>query len=1418
MTSVTPAEGDSTWLKKRSSVFSNSPNNNTNGTEGSSEKKGVDKELARLKNIGAVSSVWSNKFVQEDNPGAKRLSFGPTSTTPKSPTLSIRDRRTLSENNKELADQITTVLQQDKDTSTKSLKEASATDKSHQQALLEASLREKMTQEENADSGLTEITEHNKQEGSEHLAFRKDLLSEECLSENVTEANKKVSEGDKSPLEKTHSEQNSKPLPDQATQESPKMADELSESFNKERELSTDKKTDQQAFPEDEVVATEIASNRKSALEKEGLTAENNEDEMKAKSDFSQCSSIKINPKEENQPTPSENTTVLTETESKPELEKIGPVTETSPETFCESVLSENKRIPTESTPEENHLLKEEKLLEKSVTTTPPKEDLDEAASLWFQYETLKTQNAQMNARLNKTVENIGFYKRQLESLNPGNKSEFDVKKHNRRSSSGIALSMAMAATANLDQAATLWFQCETLKSQNARISSRLNKANEDLDFFKHQLDSLDDSSAENTSDETSSVAEEGEIQIEKQLPSECENESVLTERELSDSPSIAPVWANTAPDMNLDLDEATSLWFQCETLKTQYAQIDARFKKANEEIQFYKHQLENLEVNTREGPEAAAESRDKDSTRVRQLAELIVKQDALMNEYEANLEHLNNSANQANSPDPQIQALRQELADLYKKKDEMEGAILALRAELEMAHSQMQLMMAVSSEIQNEFQSYKQKMDYGIKGMLEDQQLEHEAEIEALEQKFVIMAAETRQKEIEEALSAHLQELEQLKQQALDATETKEKEIACARTAHAQELEMLEKKLTEAAAQIKEAELALVRNSHSEELQSLEKKLTENATEDKEREIAYVRDVHAQELQNLETKLIEAATEAKELEIALVRDSHLQELKSLEKQLTEAAIEARKAEIAAANEAHSQELEALTQKLMAASTETKQREVVSGAHIQESESLRIKIAELTRVIEQKERPSIVTKNCNHSGELESLRKKIALLTSEVESKDKQIVDAVNEREVTLKMVLEQVAELKKLKEELCEMEKKSKAPVSGQSQDITRIVLEQVAELKKIKQELCERERLSRATLDEREIVSKIVLEQVIELKQLKDELCRKEDAIKASAEHSANTIRSLQVQVGQLNNTLRQKDQSIAELKKQMEEQKLAMEMQIKELNQSILEKDSLLKAQLNNDTKSELTKDGGESQRQLPTKNSYVYTTSSDEEENKCYSTDEELIQPTERFRSYNKKPSTAMYESSDEEDKQAENVQRFSYTSFHSASSVTPSTASQKEKEQKRNSVGSTLSHSSTTKEDWPMPPPTPPPSEPLPPLPMSPSKHEIVTKPREKTLIPPMRRGRSQTMVREETPSPYTTSIHQANELPRIVPVQKERKFDSPAPVPPPRRDIKRPILESLAPSLTQNPEQPLNTKWMDDPESEEEQSNEVQAV
>ncbi|KAG0936240.1 hypothetical protein G6F29_002789 [Rhizopus arrhizus] len=1131
MTSISAAEGDDSWLKKRSSLF----NSNTT-TNDDNKQKGVDKELARLKNIGAVSSVWTNKFVQEDSPAAKRLSFGSLpSTSPKSPTFNIKARRTLSGNNKELANQIASVLQD-----------------SNPELDIK---KEDMKQPSSFGNTLSNTPSIPSEPKEASVAELKEIPVTEFKQEDINRSSFGNTISSPSALQRTI---------DVPEQDDPVPERKDTPAAEKKEEGSFDTPSTSQTVDLDEAAS----------LWFQYETLKSQYAQMNAR--FHKAS---------------EDIAFY-----KRQLESLDATTRQKLTAARE---------------------------EKDETENSQRVDLDEAATLWFQYETLKTQYAQMNARFQKANEDIEFYKRQLELLDTSTRENLAAAEKKNEEHRLSLLEKPNTSSGDLDEAASLWFQCETLKTQYAQINARLNKANEDIAFYKRQLEHLDTSTQENL--------------------------AVAEKKKEEQSASVG-----MSSDQTVNLDEAASLWFQCETLKTQYAQINARLNRANEDIVFYKRQLEHLDTSAQENLAAAAEERDRE---VRGLTELIVKQDKLLGEYETNLENLRRSRNEENNAE--IEALYQELTGLYKTKDEMQSAITALKAELEMSHSQMQLMMVVSTEIQNEFESYKRKMDFGIKEMLAEKQQEHQKELEALEQKHSTEKEEMRQREPK--VSVH---------QASDAS------------------------------------------------------------------------------------------------------------------------------------------------------------------LQEVESLRKKVFELIGTVEEKDRES----------------KRVAA-----------------ERENTCKAVLEQVSELKKIKQELSEKEN-----------DLIE-----------------EKDRLSRMAAAERENTLKIVLEQVSELKKLNEELCEKEKAVASSMSHNAKTIQSLQDQVTELNKALEHKDQTIAQMEKQMHTQKTGMEAQIMDLTQSILEKDAQLLEYANQQVTREpitVAQNGinanhppqDETKHQASHARNYMYTTSSDEE---AYSTDEEEhdIQPAEHSFSKTLSPElthTPHVESSDEEDKQQPSDFSYSSTlsrsvlSLHSSSSTLANTTTQDDPEDlKRSSISShALSPSeenSTT--SWPVPPPTPPPSEPLPPLPMSPSEHEDGLKQKETPVI---RRGRSKTMIRGEAPSPFTTSIHQTNELARVVtkekpvppprkaipvpPPRKENTFrnsapvarkeipvppprkantfrnsapvppprkettfrhsvplslppkesalESSMPVPPPRQEITKPMMESLAAQTSL----PMNTKWMDDPESEEE--------
>jgi chromosome segregation ATPase len=922
--------------------------------------------------------------------------------------------------------------------------------------------------------------------------------------------------------------------------------------------------------------------------------------------------------------------------------------------------------------------------------------------------------------------------------------------------------------TVDLDEAASLWFQYETLKSQYAQMNARFHKANEDIAFYKRQLESLDAT----TRQKLTAAKEEKD---EGQAPAEN--------------------------SQTVDLDEAATLWFQYETLKTQYAQMNARFNKANEDIEFYKRQLELLDTSTRENL-AAAEKKNEENRL-------------------SFLEKSNTSSgdlDEAASLWFQCETLKTQYAQINARLNRANEDIAFYKRQLEHLDTSTQENLAVAEK--------KKEEQSASVGMSSDQTVNLD---EAASLWFQCETLKTQYAQINARLNRANEDIVFYKRQLEHLDTSAQENLAAAAEERDREVRGLTELIVKQDKLLGEYETNLenLRKSRNEENNAEIEALCQELTG-----LYKTKD----EMQSAITALkAELEMSHSQMQLMMVVSTEIQnEFESYKRKMDFGIKEM----LAEKQQEHQKELEALEQKHTTEKEEMRQREPKVSVHSASDESLQ---------------------------EMESLRKKVFELIGTVEEKDRESKRVAAERENTCKAVLEQVSELKKIKKELSEKEN-----------DLIE-----------------EKDRLSRMAAAERENTLKIVLEQVSELKKLNEELCEKEKAVASSMSHNAKTIKSLQDQVTELNKALEHKDQTIAQMEKQMHTQKTGMEAQIMDLTQSILEKDAQLLEYANQQVTREpitVTQNSinanhqpqDETKHQASHVRNYMYTTSSDEE---AYSTDEEEhdIQPAEHSFSKSLSPElthTPHVESSDEEDKQQPSDFSYSSTlsrsvlSLHSSSSTLANTVTQDDPEDlKRSSISShTLSPSeenSTT--SWPVPPPTPPPSEPLPPLPMSPSEHEDGSKQKETPVI---RRGRSKTMIRGEAPSPFTTSIHQTNELARVVtkekpvppprkaipvpPPRKENTFRNSAPVarkdipvppprkantfrnsapvppprkettfrhslplslprkesalensmpvPPPRKEITKPVMESL-PAQTSLP---MNTKWMDDPESEEE--------
>ncbi|KAL0141526.1 hypothetical protein V8B55DRAFT_1489895 [Mucor lusitanicus] len=316
----------------------------------------------------------------------------------------------------------------------------------------------------------------------------------------------------------------------------------------------------------------------------------------------------------------------------------------------------------------------------------------------------------------------------------------------------------------------------QALDQHQPQQQQRLSKQQQSLGYFsKASMSSLDLNDMED-SNRSSTASSNGVSSPPLRRSMETDRTSIKTTSSVA-----APSTTATSNSM----DEAAALWFQCETLKTQYAQNNARLNKAMEDVEFYKRQLEQQGEISRQGIADAVEEKEKEIVRVRQLAQLIVKQDQLLEEYQINLDmltQLTNESSHLEETQAEMAGLRQELAAFKKEKQLLEGTIAALRAELEMSQGQMKLMMAVSTEIQKEYARYKSKINYEIKAMMKKQQDEHESELKAMQEQLGAAAApqersvavdtDAKQTQAMEALSGQVSALS-------EALEAKDKVIA---------------------------------------------------------------------------------------------------------------------------------------------------------------------------------------------------------------------------------------------------------------------------------------------------------------------------------------------------------------------------------------------------------------------------------------------------------------------------------------------------------------------------------------------------------------------------------------------------------------------------------------------------------------
>lgn len=653
MTEVT-TEG-TTWIQKRASVFNNNPK----------ATKTVDKELARLKNLGAVSSVWTNKFVQEDNSGGiyphtftlflynnnnnnknlgRRQSY-PRATT--SPSAGSKNSPPPSPKEDENQDVSSPVQAQQHDTCQALL------DKAHQDIQFYKSQVAEATEK-------SKQLEETRQQEAASLWFQCETLKTQFAQ---TEARLKKAQDE--------IESYKQQLIDQKEAHQAALQQQHEKSHQEAASL----------WFQCETLKTDFA-HMEARLKRANAEIE------EYKQPLSQYEALKVQHEQ-----------------LEARLNNAHMDIESYKQQLEEQELTYQKALEAEK----EDLLKQ---LENKK---------DEAASLWFQYESLKTQHAQAEARLHTEIET---YKQQLQQTMEASsryaeayeslKVELELLKNETSISHPITSNDTLDAEAPLQETSTRSIthldETKVSNEETPTINDTLLKeAYAQIEHYKHQLEEQkalhDKILAETTQrledarkDETAALwfqtealkteFAQREARLHKQAAADLAAQAALHEKTLAEKLEAV---------QSEGKDEAAALWFQCETLKTQQAQLEARLKKTQAESESYQEQVRVLT--------------DENAIVVRRLAQLIVKQDVVLEDYEAKL-----------STDSGV---REQVEALKKEKEAMEQTIVSLRGDLAMNHRQMDLVLAVSTEIQNEFSVYKEEREAQVQRLLEKKDLE---------------------------------------------------------------------------------------------------------------------------------------------------------------------------------------------------------------------------------------------------------------------------------------------------------------------------------------------------------------------------------------------------------------------------------------------------------------------------------------------------------------------------------------------------------------------------------------------------------------------------------------------------------------------------------------------------------------------
>ncbi|KAI8370514.1 uncharacterized protein BYT42DRAFT_91603 [Radiomyces spectabilis] len=176
------------------------------------------------------------------------------------------------------------------------------------------------------------------------------------------------------------------------------------------------------------------------------------------------------------------------------------------------------------------------------------------------------------------------------------------------------------------------------------------------------------------------------------------------------------------------------------------HRQLSLQVEQARKEIERYKKEMQRQDQIMQQTINTYLEQKELESVKVRHLSNIVLKQEQLLQramdqlfitDAEPSLAHPSSSDIAVGDARMQLHSLRSEINDLASTKQHLEQTMVSLRGELDMSQSHMRLLMMVSTEIQNEYDTQKLQLEEKIKELKEQEDVLRNKQAEFDEQKL---------------------------------------------------------------------------------------------------------------------------------------------------------------------------------------------------------------------------------------------------------------------------------------------------------------------------------------------------------------------------------------------------------------------------------------------------------------------------------------------------------------------------------------------------------------------------------------------------------------------------------------------------------------------------------------------------------